>query len=353
MLRLCIVSKEGLMTGRLVAIVLAVAMAACPASAQEKLTISIWGGNWRDGANEAIAQEFTKRTGIAVEFITGGTMDRLTKAKVAKGRPEADLTLTTSHVAQLYMSDGLFEKLDLAKIPNLREAYPIAARSPYHIGLYSYVYTPAFRTDLMPQGFEIKSWRDLWGPTLKGKLGLPDFDPSHIIIAAAMLSGGSAQNWKVGIPLLEQLKPNIKAFYQSDATSQELMKSGETPVQVLLSINAFHQSSQGIPIKIAIPKEGAVVGIDAVGISTGTKMAAAAHQFIDLALDPAVQTKLCEIYKCSPMSMRAKLKPEVANLPGIFTSPEQWKENAIVVDDDIRAKSLPEWKSWFTENMTR
>jgi putative spermidine/putrescine transport system substrate-binding protein len=322
------------------------------ALAQDKLTVSIWGGNWRDGAKEAIATEFTKRTGIKVDFITGGTMDRLTKAKVAAGNPEADVTLTTSHVAYLYVADSLFQKLDLAKIPNLRDAYPTAVRSPYHIGLYSYVFTPAFRTDLMPASFNITSWNDLWGSEVKGKLGLPDFDPSHIIVASALLAGGSAREWKKGTPLLEKLKPSIKAFYQSDATSQELMKTGETPVQVILSINAYHQMKQGIPIKLAIPKEGGVVGIDAVGISAGTKMADAAHEFINVALDPHVQEKLCDLYKCSPMSAKAHVSPELAALPGIFTSEEQLKKQ-ILIDDEVRAKQLSEWKSWFTENMTR
>jgi putative spermidine/putrescine transport system substrate-binding protein len=319
-------------------------------AAKDQLVVSIWGGNWRDGAKEAIATEFTKRTGIDVKFVTGGTMDRLTKAKLSAGAPQADVTLTTSHVAYLYVADHLFQKLDLSKIPNLKDAYPTAVRSPYHIGLYSYVYMPAFRTDLMPAGFNITSWKDLWGPEVKGKLGLPDFDPSHIIIVAAKLSGGDAKNWKVGIPMLEKLKPSIKAFYQSDATSQELMKTGETPVQVILSINAYHQMSQGIKIKPVIPTEGGVVGIDAVGISAGSKMTDAAYKFINTALDPHVQEKLCELYKCSPMSAKAHISKELAALPGIFTSQDQL-EKQILVDDETRAKLLPEWKSWFTENM--
>jgi putative spermidine/putrescine transport system substrate-binding protein len=322
------------------------------ALAQQKLVVSIWGGNFRDGAKEAIATEFTQRTGIPVEFITGGTMDRLTKAKVAAGRPESDVTFTTSHVAYLYVTDKLFEKLDLNKIPNLKEAHPIALRSPYHIGLYSYVYLPAFRTDLMPAGFSITSWKDLWSDQVIGKLGLPDFDPSHIIVVSALLSGGDAKNWKAGIPLLEKLKPSIKAFYQSDATSQELIKTGETPVQVILSINAYHQMKLGIPLKVVVPKEGGVVGIDAVGINAGTKMSDAAHEFINVALDPKVQEKLCDIYKCSPMSAKAQVSPELAALPGIFTTDDQLKKQ-IIIDDEVRAKLLPEWKVWFTENMTR
>lgn len=336
----------------LAALAIAVAVAG-PARAQEPLLVSMWGGNWKDGAEQAIATAFTEKTGVPVRFITGGTMDRLTKSKINKGNPEADITITTSHVGFLYTADGLFEELDMSKIPNAEALFDAAVRSPYHIGLYSYVYTPAFRTDLMPDGFTISSWKDLWSEEVKDKLGLPDFDPSHIIVAAALLSGGDAENWKAGIPMLEELKPNIRAFYQSDATSQELMKTGETPVQVLLSINGFHQKELGIPIEIVIPEEGAVVGIDAIGINTGTDKLDLAHEFINVALDAEVQSKLAGIYKAGPMNKNAKLDAAVAELPGVFTTPEDWSTKAILVDDEVRAKTLPEWKTWFTENMTR
>ncbi len=342
--------RRGLLGWALAALLLAMGQAA---KAEDKLVVSIWGGNWRDGANDVIATEFTKRTGMRVEFVTGGTMDRLMKAKLSKGNPESDVTITTSHVGQLYVNDGLFEKLDLSKIPNLADAVPIALRSPYHIGLYAYVYAPAFRTDLMPKGYEIASWQDLWKPELAGKLGLPDFDPTHIMFVAAKLSGADPADWKKGIPLLEKLKPNIKTFYQSDATSQDLMKTGETPAQVLLSINAYHQIAQGIPIKIVIPKEGGVVGIDSIGINKGSKVVDAAHQFINVALDPVVQEKLCETYKCSPVNTKAKLDKDLAGLPGIFTSWKDWQEKAILIPDETRAEEFPEMKSWFTENMTR
>ncbi len=330
---------------------LLLALAAKPVLAKEPLIVDMWGGNWRDGANQAIASEFTRRTGIPVKFITGGTIDRLTKAKLDKGHPESDVTITTSHVGYLYSSAGLFEKLDMSKIPNAGQLFPPAIRSPYEIALYSYVYTPAFRTDLMPKGYSITSWHDLWSPALKDKIGLSGFDPSHMFIVAARLAGGDAENWKVGIPLLEALKPNVKAFYQSDATSQDLIRTGETPVQVLLSINAYHLISEGVPITIAVPKEGAVVNFDAIGIERGTRHLAAAYEFINVALDAKVQAKLCDIYRCGPMNMHATLDPKLASMPGVFTTPEQWQTEAIVVSDETRARLLPVWKDWFTEHM--
>ena len=179
----------------------------------------------------------------------GGTLDRLAKARVSKGAPLVDVTLTTSHVGRLYLSDGLFQKLDLAKIPSSGDLAREAMRSDAHLGAWSYVYTIAYRPDLVG-GMEIAKWADLWDPRLKGKIGMPDFDPSHIIVISALLEGGNEVNWQKGQERLKRLKPNIAAFFSTDARSQDLMKTGEAPVQVMLSINGYHLIDQGLNLKV-------------------------------------------------------------------------------------------------------
>ena len=335
-----------------IAAAFAIGLVPLAASAQGKISVSIWGGSWRDFVAEHVGKRFTQETGAQVEFVTGGTIDRLNKAKLSKGNPETDIIFTTSHVGWLYASDDLYEKLDLAKIPNAKNVFPEAMISPFHIGSWSYVYTIAYRPDLVPADIKFGSWGDLWNPKLKGTIGLPDFDPSHIIYAAALLSGAkTAKEWTVGQKKLMELKPNIKAFYNSDATSQEKIGSGETPVQVLLSSNAYHMMSQGVKINLVVPKEGAIVGIDTVGLNKGTKNADLAYKFINILFDPAVQTTLANKVRVSPMSTQAKVDPEVAKLPGMFTTAAQWKAQAIVIDHKQRAELLGDWRKWFTENL--
>jgi len=331
---------------------LSLTLLAGPAVAQEPLRISIWGGSWKDFAAENIGKRFTAETGVPVEYITGGTIDRLNKAKLSKANPETDLIFTTSHVGWLYASDDLYEKLDMAKLPNAKTLFPEAIISPFHVGTWSYVYTIAYRPDLVPADIKFTSWSDLWNPRLKGAIGLPDFDPSHIIYASALLSGGkTAKDWTMGQKKLLELKPNIKAFYNSDATSQEKIGSGETPVQVLLSGNAYHMMSQGIKINLVVPKEGAIIGIDTVGINKGTKKADLAYKFINIALDPATQTLVANKQKMGPVSPQAKVDPEIAKLPGLFTTAKQWKDQAIVIDHKQRSELLGDWRKWFTENL--
>lgn len=331
---------------------LAIGLSPLAASAQGKLSVSIWGGSWRDFVAEHVGKRFTQETGAQVEYVTGGTIDRLNKAKLAKGNPETDIIFTTSHVGWLYASDDLYEKFDVARVPNAKSLFPEATISPFHIGAWSYVYTIAYRPDLVPGDIKFGSWADLWNARLKGTIGLPDFDPSHIIYASALLSGAkTAKEWTAGQKKLMELKPNIKAFYNSDATSQEKIGSGETPVQVLLSSNAYHMMSQGVKINLVVPKEGAIVGIDTVGLNKGTKNADLAYKFINILLDPATQTTLANKVRVSPMSTQAKVDPAVAKLPGMFTTSAQWKEQAIVIDHKLRAELLGDWRKWFTENI--
>jgi putative spermidine/putrescine transport system substrate-binding protein len=330
--------------------VLGLLLAPTQATAQEKLVVSVWGGSWRDMVANIIGKKFTAETGASVEYVTGGTIDRLNKEKLAKGNPESDITFTTSHVGWLYANDGLYEQLDLGKVPNARNLVQQAKISPYHIGTWAYVYTIGFRPDLL-KGATFESWTDLWKPEVKGKLAAPDFDPSHLITVAAILSGGDAASWEKGQAKLKELKPSFKAFYTNDANSQQLIANGETPVQVILSMNAHYMAGEGVPIQLVIPKEGAVLGIDTIAIMKGSKKSELAYKFINAALDPQVQAEVAKFKKGSPVVLDAKVDPEVAKLPGVFTTADQWNKQAIIIDHKLRAEKTAEWRKWFAENI--
>jgi putative spermidine/putrescine transport system substrate-binding protein len=339
---------EELNMKRLILTLFALAIAV-PAHAQQKLVVSIWGGSWRDLVAETVAKKFTAETGVPVDFITGGTIDRLNKARLAKANPESDITFTTSHVGWLYVNSGLFEKLDMTKIPNAKNLVDEARFSPYHLGSWAYVYTIGYRNDLI-KDIKFDSWNDLWSPELKGKIAAPDFDPSSLIVVAAILSGGDADHWRKGEEKLKALKPNFKAFYSDDANSQQLLASGETPVQDVLSMNAYYMVGQGASLTVSIPKEGGVLGVDSVAIMSASKNTDLAYKFINTLYDPDVQAQIAAQKKGSPVVTNAKLDPALAKLPGVFTSAAQWKQQ-IVIDPKLRAGKLPEWRKWFSENI--
>jgi putative spermidine/putrescine transport system substrate-binding protein len=321
-----------------------------PSLAADPLVVSVWGGNWKDTVEKIVARPFTAKTGIPVEFEVGGTLDRLAKARVSKGAPLVDITFTTTHVARLYISDGLYEKLDQAKIPNVKELAKEALRSDHHLGVWAYVYTIAYRPDLIKA--DVTKWADLWDPKFKGKVGMPDFDPSHIITIAALLEGGNEIDWQKGQERLKRLKPNVAAFYSTDARSQDLMKTGEAPIQVMLSINAFHLIDQGLNVKVITPTDKpGIVGIDTMGIMAGTKKSAAAHDFVNFALSREIQEQLVAAFKAGPTNLKAAVPANLRGQPGVFTTPAEWKDRGYIMNDDARAKTLAAWKEWFNANI--
>lgn len=331
---------------------LAVALLAPAARAQNALVVSVWGGNWKDTVEKVIGKAFTAKTGMPVEFEVGGTIDRLAKARVAKGNPLVDLNFTTTHVARLYISDGLYEKLDMAKIPNAKEIAREAIRSEYHLGSWAYVYTVVYRPDLVKE--DITKWSDLWKPSLKGKIAMPDFDPSHIITIAALMEGGNEVNWQKGEGKLKALKESIAAFYSTDAQSQDLMKTGQAPVQVMLSVNAYHLQEQGIQVKVVQPADyPGIVGIDTMAVMAGTQKSAAAHQFIDLALSKEIQSELVKALRAGPVNLGATVPANLKGQPGIFASAAEWKDRGYIMNDEARAKNLPGWREWFTANIVK
>ena len=148
-------------------VALLIALPVLPAAAQESSVISIWGGSWRDMVANIVAKKFTAETGAQVEFITGGTIDRLNKAKLAKGSPETDLTFTTSAC-----------RLALRQRRPVRDARPDEGAAsgeaggpgedqplPHrHLGLCLHHRLPP-RPGASDIAFE--SWADLWKPEMR------------------------------------------------------------------------------------------------------------------------------------------------------------------------------------------
>jgi putative spermidine/putrescine transport system substrate-binding protein len=51
----------------------------------------------------------------------------------------------------------------------------------------------------------------------------------------------------------------------------------------MLSMNAYNMMAEGVDVKLAMPKEGAILGVDTIGINKGTRHSELA-QFINIAL---------------------------------------------------------------------
>jgi len=319
--------------------------------AADSFVVSIWGGHWKEVIDKATAAPFRQKTGLKLEYDVGETTDRLARARATKGAPQADVSFTTSHVARLYASEGLLEDINVSKLTQAKNVVKETFRGPNAVAIYGTIYTICYRTDMIKR--PIASWEDLWSPELKGKLILPAFDPSSIIVASALLSGGNEFSWEKGWDKLKALRDNVAAFYSTGIQSMEMLRRGEAAVGVMNSPNIFRLQQEGIPVKLVIPKEKAIMNMDVVTILKGTKKLEEALQYIDILLSPEAQATIAIGFNGTPMNANAPLPKEVAERPGIFTKPEQWATQAYIIDEAQRATMLDTWKEKFRRDVMR
>jgi putative spermidine/putrescine transport system substrate-binding protein len=143
----------------------------------QKLRIFVYAGAHADTMRQVFVPRFEQETGATV-ILDAGWWDSIAKLKASpKGQPAYDLVITDATQGYPAIKDGLFQKLDLAKVPNRNNLNPAVLdnwvyKEGYGITFPNSVMTLAYHKKLTP--FEPARWSDLLRPEVKGKVGLYD-----------------------------------------------------------------------------------------------------------------------------------------------------------------------------------
>src|SRR5262249_26210344 len=125
-----------------------------------------------------------------------------------------DIVITDEVWAVDLRQRQLYATLPLAKVPNLNEIHPLA-RIQGDKGSLVLVdpIAIAYRTDLVQN--PPKSWKDLWKPEYKGKIGaytITNTAGAYFLMLTSKVWSGDAKNVDVGFAKIKELKP----FHQVD-----------------------------------------------------------------------------------------------------------------------------------------
>jgi putative spermidine/putrescine transport system substrate-binding protein len=143
--------------------------AALPAFAAEELKVISFGKADRAALAAAYIDPFAKATGIATHSLSyDGQVTELTQM-VASGTTTWDVMQVESRTLQLGCQQGLFEKLDPAKIPRAADLIP-GALSECGVGIFTWGHALVYSDQLHEAP---KSWADFWDTRkFPGKRGL-------------------------------------------------------------------------------------------------------------------------------------------------------------------------------------
>jgi putrescine transport system substrate-binding protein len=96
------------------------------AAAQSRRVVNVY--NWSDYIDPKVLEDFTKDTGIKVQYDTFDANETL-ETKLLAGKSGYDVVVPTAYFLERQIKAGVFQKLDKSKLGNLDNAWPdIAAR---------------------------------------------------------------------------------------------------------------------------------------------------------------------------------------------------------------------------------
>lgn len=284
-----------------------------PVAAQNQRVVNVY--NWSDYIDPKVLEDFTKETGIKVQYDTFDANETL-ETKLLAGKSGYDVVVPTAYFLERQIKAGVFQKLDKNKLANLANVWPeiakrLAVYDPGNQYAVNYMWgttgigfnVKAMRERLGQNG-KIDSWDMVFKPENLTKFkdcGVHMLDSADDIMPAALHFLGLNPNsndpndLEKATDLLMKIRSSVRKFHSSEYLNA--LAAGEICLvvgwsgDIKQSQKRAIEAKNGIEIGYSIPKEGAQMFFDNLAIPKDAGHVAEAHAFIDYLLRPEVAAK--------------------------------------------------------------
>lgn len=283
-----------------------------------KGTVNIVGfsGVFAENYQKFIIDAFkAKYPGIEVNYQQSkNSAETLALLTLQRADPKVDVALIDVSVAIKANKEGLFAKLDPAKVPALAEAPDWARIDDDHAVAFSQDNLAIlYNTDSVKE--PPKSWADLADPKYKGKIAAKLADTRGVILLPilAKLKGGDYKtSIDPAIDFLKEIAVNVSTF-EPAPDCYAVVQSGEVDLSICWNGRAqYLHDTQGGKIGVALPKEGSIGQTNTIGLVENTGNREAAELFVNYALGAEAQATFAEKSFYGPVNTRVSLSEPVA-----------------------------------------
>ncbi|KQQ79073.1 polyamine ABC transporter substrate-binding protein [Aureimonas sp. Leaf324] len=321
--------------------------------------------NWSDYIDTSIIDDFTKETGIRVVYDTYDSNEIL-ETRLLAGGSGYDVVVPSAEYLSRQIDAGVFQKLDMAKLPNLKNMWPVvtervAAYDPGNAHSVNYMwgttgigYNAAKVKELAPDA-PLDSWALVFDPKFAeplSKCGIDMLDaPGEILPAALQYLGldpnaTDADSLGKAQELLMSVRPFIRKFHSSEYING--LANGDICVAVGFSGDVFQardraaEAGRGVEIGYSIPKEGAMMWFDQMAIPADAPHVEEAHVFINYMMRPEVIAKATDFvsYANGNLASQPLIKKEILDDPAIYPDEATLQKLFIKRPYDSRAQRL-------------
>ncbi len=258
------------------------------AAAADQATFFTWGGY---DVPEAYGP-YTAKHGEPPNLAAfGGSEEALTKMR-------AGYVVDVSHPCNAgiprWVATGLFQTVDTSKLSNWPDIMPelwqlegnVADGKPYMVPIDWWQTSVTYRTDLFDLEGQEESWGMLWDERYKGRLGslasAGDAWWCGAIYAGVDFTELTTDaNFAKVAEVMRRQRPLIRVYTDDETTLEQALASGELVAAMTWNSSAVTLKSQGVPVKFAEPKEGALTWVCGPIIHKDAPHLDKAHDLID------------------------------------------------------------------------
>ncbi len=273
-----------------------------------KLVVSTWGFA-DDFFRPEVYEPFEKKHNVEIVVDSGNNADRLNKVRQANS--DVDVIYLSDYYAQQGIDEGLFEKVDHSKIPNIDNIYD-KAKAPngaeygpaYTIAQFGIAYNP----DELSK--PITSWKDLWSKDMEGKITIPSITSTTgpmFLNAASKVSGSEEFNEDKAFDQMKKIMPNAVKEYGQTSEFVNMFSQGEIAAGPIMEMY-FGDLQEAVPnAKFISPEEGGYAVMNTVNIVKASDQKELAGEFMNYILSKEVQEKSAKAKVDSPVNTEVKL----------------------------------------------
>ncbi|MCB9992228.1 MAG: extracellular solute-binding protein [Hyphomicrobiaceae bacterium] len=330
----------------LAASLIAVSMASGPSFAQDNI-VNIY--NWSDYIGADINDEFTRISGVSVNYDVYDSAE-MAVTKLLAGTSGYDVTVVSGGALVDLIDAGIPEKLDPAKLPNLKNLDPaIVAASeafdpgnqysvPYSWGTTGIAYNAEMVAERAPDA-PTDSLSIIFDPEWVSKFadcGVVLLDAPQEILPIALNYLGldpyseSPDDYAKAGALLDGIRPYIRYFnsslYVDDLANGDICLAIGWSGDAFIARDRAAEADNGVTVGYSIPKEGTLAWIDNFIIPADAEHKDNAYAYINFMLDPDVSAEnIAEVHTATPNAaalLTGKVPAEDRENVGIYPPAE-------------------------------
>ena len=282
----------------------------------QTLVISTFGLE-QDKMTEDVFKPFEEKYNVKIVVEAGTSSERFTKLKSNPNSNVDVIELSQSNAAD-GVEEGLFEKIDSSKVPNMenlidsaKELSANGSGPAYTLNSIGIIYNKE------AAGMEIKEWNDLWNPALKGKISIPDitstFGPAMLYVANKHENADiTKDNGEAAFKGITDLSPNVVKTYSKSSDLANMFQSGEIVAAVVgdFAVPIITQSNPDVAY--IVPESGTYANFNTVNINKNSKNKDLAYKYIDWRISKEIQEKTAVSLNEAPTNKEVVLDEETS-----------------------------------------